>query len=237
MKILLSRKESSTNDVTHTSLCHSTHIVFFRLFNSNTTCCCLETKKKILFHYIVLVCWTTVCTAAASTTIETCSSHGIYTQRVRSQLMSHYYCENLKVVVFCFCRLHNYNNKSNTNFFLSLSKWRSHIAQVVRTTTTRKKKHLQVIFFRDVAQIIFEFTLVVAGTSTTATTALEALITSKKLETQFSQGSLINDVTQWHISLRQQQQLEVVIFFTQIWSSDHISDTILIIWTITKQKK
>lgn len=148
MKILLSRKESSTNDVTHTSLCHSTHIVFFCLFNSNTTCCCLETKKKILFHYIVLVCWTTVCTATASTTIETCSSHGIYTQRVRSQLMSHYYCENLKVVVFCFCRLHNYNNKSNTNFFLSLSKWRSHIAQVVRTTTTRKKNISKSFFSR-----------------------------------------------------------------------------------------
>jgi len=84
-----------------------------------------------------------------------------------------------------------------------------------------QKKHLQVLFFRDVAQIIFEFTLVVAGTSTTATTALEALITSKKLETQFSQGSLINDVTQWHISLRQQQQLEVGIFFHTdliIWS-------------------
>lgn len=32
MKILLSRKESSTNDVTHTSLCHSTHIVFFPPF-------------------------------------------------------------------------------------------------------------------------------------------------------------------------------------------------------------
>ncbi len=123
MKILLSRKESSTNDVTHTSLCHSMHIVF-SAFSTATQLVVVLKRKKKKFYFTTLFSFVEQLFAQQQHQQRLKPAHltAFNTQRVHSQLMSHYYCENLKVVVFCFCRLHNYNNKSNTNFFLSLSK-------------------------------------------------------------------------------------------------------------------